>query len=54
MLGSSLGTGKKFSIRGAFVYDFMEGKIREIRMYYDSSIMKKQLEILKNTGIESG
>jgi steroid delta-isomerase-like uncharacterized protein len=53
MLGSSPGTGKKFSIRGAFVYDFIEGKIREIRMYYDSSIMKEQLEILKNTGIES-
>lgn len=42
---SSPGISKKFSIRGAFVYDFMEGKIREIRMYYDSSLMKRQLEM---------
>jgi len=46
MLGSSSGTGKKFSIRGAFVYDFIEGKIQEIRMYYDSSVLKGQLNIL--------
>jgi steroid delta-isomerase-like uncharacterized protein len=45
MLSSSPGMGKKFSIRGAFVYDFMEGKIREIRMYYDSSLLKRQLEM---------
>jgi steroid delta-isomerase-like uncharacterized protein len=45
MLGSSPGMGKKFSIHGAFVYDFMEGKIREIRMYYDSSLLKRQLEM---------
>ena len=45
MLSSSPGMGKKFSIRGAFVYDFMEGKIREIRMYYDSSLLKRQLKM---------
>jgi steroid delta-isomerase-like uncharacterized protein len=45
MLGSSPGMDKKFSIRGAFAYDFMEGKIREIRMYYDSSLLKRQLEM---------
>ena len=32
----STGFGKKFRIRGVFVYDFMGYKIKEIRMYYDS------------------
>ena len=41
--------GKKFHIRGAFVYEFVkkQNKIKEIRMYYDSNILKRQLEILK-------
>ena len=41
--------GKKFHFRGAFVYEFVkkQNKIKEIRMYYDSNILKRQLEILK-------
>ena len=39
-VGSTPGFGKKFRIRGVFVYDFMGYKIKEIRMYYDSSILK--------------
>jgi steroid delta-isomerase-like uncharacterized protein len=31
-------------IRGAFVYEFANNKIKEIRMYYDSTILKRQLE----------
>jgi steroid delta-isomerase-like uncharacterized protein len=31
-------------IRGAFVYEFSNNKIKEIRMYYDSTILKRQLE----------
>jgi predicted ester cyclase len=45
-VGSTPGFGKKFRIRGVYVYDFMY-KIKEIRMYYDSSILKRQLNILK-------
>jgi steroid delta-isomerase-like uncharacterized protein len=36
---------KKFHLRGAFVYEFANGKIKQIRMYYDSSVLKKQLGI---------
>ena len=43
----SPGTGKKFRLRGAFVYEFVNGKIDEIRMYYDSSVLKKQLGIME-------
>jgi predicted ester cyclase len=41
------GLGNNFDIRGAFIYDFTEDamKINEIRMYYDSSILKRQLDI---------
>jgi predicted ester cyclase len=46
-VGSTLGFGKKFRIRGVFVYDFMGYKIKEIWMHYDSSILKRQLNILK-------
>ena len=31
-------------IRGAFVYEFSNNKIKEIRMYYDSTILKRQLK----------
>ena len=44
---SNPGLNKKFHLRGAFVYEFIDGKIDNIRMYYDSSILKKQLDILK-------
>jgi steroid delta-isomerase-like uncharacterized protein len=33
-------------IRGAFIYEFANNKIKEIRMYYDSTILKRQLERL--------
>lgn len=46
-VGGSPPFGKKFHIRGAFVYDFIEGKIQEIRMYYDSSVLRRQLNLLK-------
>ena len=46
-VASSPAFRKKFRIRGAFVYDFKGNKIKEIRMYYDSSILKRQLNILK-------
>jgi steroid delta-isomerase-like uncharacterized protein len=46
-VGATPGFGKKFRIRGVFVYDFMGYKIKEIQMYYDSSILKRQLNILK-------
>jgi steroid delta-isomerase-like uncharacterized protein len=35
---------KKFHLSGAFVYEFIDGKIEEIRMYYDSNVFKKQLK----------
>ena len=39
---SSPGLEKKFQVRGAFVYEFSDNmKIKEIRMYYDSDILKK-------------
>ena len=31
----------EFHIRGAFVYEFVENKIQEIRMYYDSSVLRR-------------
>ena len=40
--GSSPGLDKKFHLHGAFVYEFVDGKIEDVRMYYDSSILKKQ------------
>ena len=44
-VGSSPGQEKEFQVRGAFVYEFSDDmKIKEIRMYYDSDIMKKQLD----------
>jgi steroid delta-isomerase-like uncharacterized protein len=44
---SSPGLNKKFYLHGAFVYEFTDGKIVEIRMYYDSSVLKKQLKIME-------
>lgn len=44
---SSSGFNKKFHLHGAFVYEFIHGKIVEIRMYYDSSVLKKQLKIME-------
>lgn len=41
------GTGKKFSLRGAFVYDMKDGKIKEIRMYYDKRLLNNQLDIMQ-------
>lgn len=35
------GSNKKFSLRGAFVYDIKDSKIKEIRMYYDKSLLNK-------------
>lgn len=47
-IGSSPGSGDKFHVRGAFVYKFSQRtKIGEIRMYYDSSILKRQLNMLR-------
>jgi steroid delta-isomerase-like uncharacterized protein len=43
----SPGLNKKFYLRGAFVYEFIDEKITEIRMYYDSSVLKKQLKIME-------
>ncbi len=44
---SSPGLEKKFQVRVAFVYEFSDNmKIREIRMYYDSDMLKKQLDIV--------
>jgi steroid delta-isomerase-like uncharacterized protein len=37
-------------ICGAFVYEFVNDKIKEIRMYYDSTILKRQLEMSNETG----
>lgn len=42
-VAGSPGLGKKFNFRGAFAYECHEKKIREIRMYYDSSVLKRQL-----------
>ena len=49
------GLGNTFNIRGAFIYDFTEdASINEIRMYYDSGILKKQLDTHgENTGPQS-
>jgi steroid delta-isomerase-like uncharacterized protein len=47
-VGNSTGLEKKFQVRGAFVYEFSDNmKIREIRMYYDSGVLKKQLDTVK-------
>jgi steroid delta-isomerase-like uncharacterized protein len=40
----SMARGYGTPIRGAFVYEFSNNKIKEIRMYYDSTILKRQLE----------
>ena len=48
---SKVGTspGQEFQVRGAFVYEFSDDmKIKEIRMYYDSDNMKKQLDTAGN------
>ena len=48
-VGSFPGQEKEFQVRGAFVYEFSDDlKIKEIRMYYDSDIMKKQLDTAEN------
>ena len=44
---SSPGLNKKFHLHGAFVYEFVDGNIVEIRMYYDSGVLKKQLKIME-------
>jgi steroid delta-isomerase-like uncharacterized protein len=46
-IGGSPPFGKKFHIRGAFVFEFVGNRIREIRMYYDSSVLRRQLSLLK-------
>lgn len=43
-------TSDSTRIRGAFVYEFVNDKIKEIRMYYDSTILKRQLEMSNDTG----
>jgi steroid delta-isomerase-like uncharacterized protein len=43
-------TSDSTRIRGAFVYEFVNDKIKEIRMYYDSTILKRQLEMSNETG----
>jgi steroid delta-isomerase-like uncharacterized protein len=40
----SKASSRNAPIRGAFVYEFTSNKINEIRMYYDSTILKRQLE----------
>lgn len=53
-VGNSPGQEKEFQVRGAFVYEFSDNmKIKEIRMYYDSDIMKKQLDTAGNNQIVS-
>lgn len=53
-IGSSPSSGDKFHIRGAFVYKFSQRtKIGEIRMYYDSSILKRQLNMLRIQGSDT-
>jgi steroid delta-isomerase-like uncharacterized protein len=42
--GISTASSHNTPIRGAFVYEFANNKIKEIRMYYDSTILKRQLE----------
>ena len=39
-------TGKRFKARGAFILEFADGKIQEIRTYYDSRVMMSQLGLL--------
>lgn len=46
-------TSDSTRIRGAFVYEFVNDKIKEIRMYYDSTILKRQLETSNET-VEKG
>jgi steroid delta-isomerase-like uncharacterized protein len=46
-IGGSPPFGKKFHIRGGFVYEFAGNRIREIRMYYDSRVLRRQLNLLK-------
>ena len=48
-ISSSPGLEKKFQVQGAFVYEFSDNmKIKEIRMYYDSGILKKQLDTVRH------
>jgi|RhiMetStandDraft_8_1073273.scaffolds.fasta_scaffold67014_1 steroid delta-isomerase-like uncharacterized protein len=43
-VGISMVRSYSTPIRGAFVYEFSNNKIKEIRMYYDSTTLKRQLK----------
>ncbi|HUQ50295.1 MAG TPA: SgcJ/EcaC family oxidoreductase [Terriglobales bacterium] len=43
-------TGKKFSVRGASVYELRGGKFVSNRDYYDSASIMRQVGVLPNTG----
>ena len=43
-------TGKKFSVRGASVYELRGGKFAGNRDYYDSASIMRQVGVLPNTG----
>ena len=50
-MGSFMGnppSGKEFSINGVFVFEFDQSiKIKTIRVYYDSKMIYKQLDIMR-------
>ncbi|HUS18524.1 MAG TPA: SgcJ/EcaC family oxidoreductase [Terriglobales bacterium] len=43
-------TGKRFSVRGASVYELRGGKFVSNRDYYDSASIMRQVGVLANTG----
>lgn len=43
-------TGKKFSVRGASVYELRGGKLASNRDYYDSASIMRQVGVLPNAG----
>jgi steroid delta-isomerase-like uncharacterized protein len=51
-IGVSPAKGQGFRLRGAFIYEFVNDKIKEIRMYYDSTILLRHLERPKTADTE--
>jgi steroid delta-isomerase-like uncharacterized protein len=51
-IGVSPANGQGFCLRGAFIYEFVNDKIKEIRMYYDSTILLRHLERPKTARTE--
>jgi predicted ester cyclase len=45
-MGDKAPTGKAYNVTGAFRIDFIEGKIRSIKSYWDTAAMARQLGLM--------